>query len=194
MQVWLFDDDALALYDRGLRLRLRVAQQRGELTVKVADQDCAQFAARGVPPDEGKCEVDLHGAKAAGAVSLGRDLDAVAARDLVAGRLPLAEALGPTQIGYLRAVPGAWPLPGDVRAYGPQRVARYRTKDKRYDVDVASLPGGETFIEIARKVPVAEAAALRDGLEADMTRAGVAVCADQSAQARNKLRALQKPR
>jgi hypothetical protein len=194
MQVWLFDDDALALYDRGLRFRLRVAKDQRDLTVKVAGQDCAQFAAHRVPPGEGKCEVDLHGASVAGAVSLSRELDAGVARDLVAGRVPLADALGPTQVRYLRDVIGAWPLPGDVRAYGPQRVTRYRTKDKRYDVDVARLPGGETYIEIARKVPAADAALMRDRLEAGMTRAGVAVCADQSAQAKNKLRALQRPR
>ena len=164
------------------------------MTVKVANQDCAQFASHRVPPGEGKCEVDLHGASVAGAVSLSRDLDPGAVRNLVAGRLPLAEALGPTQIRYLREVVAAWPLPANIRAFGPQRVTRYRTRDKQYDVDVASLPGGQTFIEITRKVPVADAVRMRDRLEADMTRAGVAVCADQSAQAINKLRALQRPR
>src|SRR4051794_24989154 len=42
--VWQFDDAALTLFGRGIRLRLRVgADGRSELTLKVADQDCARL-------------------------------------------------------------------------------------------------------------------------------------------------------
>ena len=44
LEVWQFDDSALTLFARGLRLRLRVAEDGGsELTLKVADQDCAKL-------------------------------------------------------------------------------------------------------------------------------------------------------
>ncbi len=76
IEVWLFDDAALTLFGRGLRLRLRVAADgRSEFTLKVADQDCARLDPNLVPPGEGKCEIDLHGASMAGAVSLARKLD-----------------------------------------------------------------------------------------------------------------------
>jgi len=188
--VWLFDDAALALFGKGLRIRLREAKGGAELTLKVADRDCAKLPAASLPAGEGKCEYDLHGTKVAGALSLTRKLDARTAAELVAGRAPLASALSAAQTGFLQSVPGAWPLPPQVRALGPTRVRSYSSDGKTYTVDVSELPGGERFIEISRKVPLAEAQRSREQFDADLAKAGVAVCADQSAQAVNKLRAL----
>src|SRR6185369_13762118 len=42
-EVWLFDDAALTLFDRGVRIRLRTKGKHAELTVKVANQDCARI-------------------------------------------------------------------------------------------------------------------------------------------------------
>ena len=73
--VWQFDDTALTLFERGLRLRLRVAADGGSVfTLKVADQDCARLGPTLVPPSEGKCEYDVYGKSMAGAVSLNRSL------------------------------------------------------------------------------------------------------------------------
>jgi len=70
IKVWQFDDAALVLFGRGLRLRLRVtADGRSEFTLKVADQDCARLGRGLVPSDEGKCEYDAYGTSMAGAVS-----------------------------------------------------------------------------------------------------------------------------
>ena len=57
-----------------------------------------------------------------------------------------------------------------------------------------ALDRGEDFIEISTKVPLADQAAVRAQMQADLAQAGVAVCADQSAQAGNKLEALLKVR
>jgi len=190
LEVWLFDDDALSLYARGLRLRLRMAGPRAQLTLKVANQDCAQLKAEHLPRGEGKCEYDLHGDQVAGAVSLETVLDAGRARRLVEGREPAGQALSAAQNRYLREVVRAWPLPPDLRALGPVEVLRYRTADKRYDVDVSRLPGGERYVEIARKVPRADAERAHGALLAAVARAGVALCPDQSAQAETKLRTL----
>jgi len=190
VEVWLFDDAALTLFERGLRLRLRFAKASYELTLKVADQDCARLAAGLVPPGEGKCEYDMHGATATGAVSLNRSVSPSVARSLSAGRLPPAEALSAAQTRYLREGVGTWPLPANIRPLGPQTVVSYRARDKPYVVDVSQVPSGETFVEITRKVPPADAARLRMALLDELNRAGVAICADQSAQAANKLRAL----
>ncbi len=83
-----------------------------------------------------------------------------------------------------------WPLPEGLRALGPIEVLRYRSADKRYDVDVSRLPGGERYAEIARKVAHADVEREHAALRAALARAGVAACADQSAQAADKLRAL----
>jgi hypothetical protein len=190
LQVWLFDDEALSLYGRGLRFRLRMDGKRVELTLKVADQDCAQIAAGLVPPGEGKCEYDLHGSKLAGAVSLATDLDAERALRLREGRAPLAQSLSGAQSRYLREAVRVWPLPEGLRALGPIEVLRYRSADNRYDVDVSRLPGGERYAEIARKVARADVEREHAALRAELVRAGVAACADQSAQAADKLRAL----
>jgi hypothetical protein len=190
LDVWLFDDAALTLFERGLRLRLRVADGRSLLTLKVADQDCRRLASGLVPPSEGKCEYDAHGTEVAGAVSITNALRAKLSRDLTANRVPLDEALSPAQIRFLRDVSGAWPLPASIRALGPQRVLTYRTPNKRYDVDVSTLPAGGEFVEISRKVPLADAAQARADLDLDLALAKVPLCADQSAQAKNKLQSM----
>jgi hypothetical protein len=189
---WLFDDAALTLFERGLRFRLRVANGSSELTLKVAKQDCAQLAPSLVPSGEGKCEYDLHGTSIAGAVSLNRSVSANATRDLLAGGLPLAEALSAAQIRYLRDVVGAWPLPAGIRALGPLRVVSYGAKDKPFGVEVSQPPSGGTYVEISRKVSTLDAMPIRDALVDELARAGVAICADQSAQTLDKLRALQR--
>ncbi len=188
--VWLFDDPALGLFAKGLRIRLRETRQGAELTLKAADQDCAMLPQGSVPTGEGKCEYDLHGTRVAGALSLTRGVDARTANELVAGRLSLASELSAAQQRFLQGVSGAWPLLPGIRALGPTRVRSYRAKNQPYAVDMSELPGGERFIEISRKVAMADAARLRGQLEADLVKAGVPACADQSAQAVNKLRAL----
>ena len=157
IKVWLFDDASLTLFGRGLRFRLRVADGRSELTLKVADQDCARLDPKVVPPGEGKCEYDVHGTRMAGAVSLTRSLGASSADELLAGRVTLAQVLSASQIAYLRDVVGMWPLPPGIRALGPLEVRTYRTRGKPYDVDISRLPAGEEYVEISRKVPMADA-------------------------------------
>ena len=115
IKVWLFDDASLTLFGRGLRFRLRVADGRSELTLKVADQDCARLDPKVVPPGEGKCEYDVHGTRMAGAVSLTRSLGQNSADELLAGRVTLAQVLSTSQIAYLRDVVGMWPLPPGIR-------------------------------------------------------------------------------
>ena len=192
LEVWLFDDAALSLFERGLRFRLRLTKGPADLTLKVANQDCATIAPGLVPSGEGKCEYDMHGPKVIGAVSLSRTLDASAARDLLASRLSLADALSAAQIHYLRTVVGAWPLPAGVRALGPQQVVSYGAKGKPYVVDVSQMPTGESYVEISRKVPTTDASRLYDALIGEVSVAGVAVCTDQSSQAGQKLRSLKR--
>jgi hypothetical protein len=81
-----------------------------------------------------------------------------------------------------------WPLPADIRGLGPIEVQRYRGKP--YDVDISTLPDGTRYFEISRKVALVDAPRARENLEADLVRAGVTACADQSAQAEKKLRSL----
>jgi hypothetical protein len=190
IQVWLFDDPGLTLFQRGLRLRLRIAEGRGEFTLKVANQDCARLDPRLVPAGEGKCEYDVHGTAMAGAVSLTRTLNGDTTDDLLAGRVPPTQVLSAMQVSYLRDVVGLWPLPSGLRALGPTQVQGYRVKGKPYDVDISRLGADQQYIEISEKVPVADATRKKAALEAVLSRAGVEMCADQSAQAINKLNAL----
>jgi hypothetical protein len=190
IEVWLFDDTALTLYARGVRLRLRVAEKRAELTLKIADQDCARLDAKRVPPEAGKCELDVHGTSMTGAVSLSRRLTHKESSDLVAGRVAPGELLGPVQSAYLSDIVGIWPLPRELRPLGPMQSRAYVTQGEPYDVDVSRLPAGEVFVEISRKVPAAEAQRAKDALDAMLERKSVAACADQSAQAANKLKSM----
>ena len=189
--VWQFDDPLLTLFEGGVRVRLRVTSDGGsDLTLKVADQDCARLERGVVPSGEGKCEFDVYGASMSGTVSLTRHLDATSTSELVLGRVAPERVLSQSQTGYLREVVGIWPLPRDIGALGPMRVQTYRTPDKRYDIDVSQLPSGIQYAEISRKVPVDDAFRMKREMEADLSRAGVEKCADQSSQAVNKLRSL----
>jgi hypothetical protein len=189
--VWQFDDPALTLFADGVRLRLRVAADGGsELTLKVANQDCAGLERGVVPSGEGKCEYDVYDASMSGTVSITRHLDAKSTSELVAGRVAPEQVLNQSQARYLREVVRIWPLPPEIRALGPMRVQTYRTPDKLYDIDVSELPGGIQYAEISRKVPAADAVRLKEAMAADLSRAGVEPCADQSSQAGNKLRSL----
>jgi len=189
--VWQFDDSALSLLGHGLRLRLRVAaNERSEFTLKVAGQDCAQIDRKRVPSSEGKCEYDAYGKSTVGVVSLNRSLDAKSTNDLLAGRATPAQLLSPSQSRYLREVVGVWPLPTGIRGLGPMQVQTYRTKDRLYDIDISRLPGGELYAEISRKVRLDDATRTMGVMEADLSRAGIELCADQASQAGNKLRAL----
>jgi len=186
---WQFDDGRLGLLERNVRIRLRVRKGGGELTVKIATPDCAAVR---VPKHDGKCEYDVYGGKPQSALSLTRKLDAAVTRDLAAGRSAVASALGATQAQYLRAVPGAWPLPADLRPLGP--IANGVYVDARgNDVDVSTLPDGTRYVEIGIKVPLADATAAQQALEARLTEAGVTVCTDQRGQAADKLRRLAAP-
>ncbi len=156
----------------------------------MADQDCARLDPKLVPPHEGKCEYDVYGASTAGAVSLTRKLGAKSTSDLLAGRVAPPQVLSPEQIRYLREVVGIWPLPPGIRGLGPMLVHTYRTKDHCYDIDISQIPDGEHYAEISRKVPPAEATRVMAVLKAELSRAGVEICADQSSQAGNKLRSL----
>jgi len=188
IEVWLFDDAALTLFERGLRVRLRAHGKHGDLTVKIANQDCSRIDAKMVPPKEGKCEFDVHGASMSGTVSLSRHLSRKKWKDLVAGRVAVADLLSPVQIAYLRDVAKIWPLPTDLRALGPKQSRAYAMQDKSYEVDVSKLPSGEQYVEMSHRVPVAEAQTARAALDAMLARSGVTVCADQAGQAANKLK------
>ena len=189
-ETFLFDNAALAMLDRGLRLRLRTAPKGGELTLKVARQDCRALPAGAVPKGEGKCEYDVHGDVVTGAVSLARALDAAQVRDLIAGRIKVEALLSPSQVRYLRDTVRSWPLPDGLRPLGP--IANRVYASSRYDVDVSTLPGGEQYAEIADKVPLDRVPAERDELARHLERAGVTVCANQEGQAAAKMKLLLK--
>ncbi len=190
LEVWYFDDPSLGLFGHGLVFRLRIKGGQSELTLKVADQDCAQVPPVLIPRREGKCEYDLHGTDLKGAVSLNTALDDRTTKELVAGRLALSQVLSPAQIRYLQDVAHAWPLASGLERLGPVHVDSFRSRSRSLVVEVWRLPSGRRFIEISQKVGLEEARRTRSELEGTLAKAGVRVCADQSSQARAKLQDL----
>jgi hypothetical protein len=187
-ETWLFDDDALTLLGRAIRLRLRTKANGGELTLKVAKQDCDALPANAVPNGEGKCELDVHGEAVDGAVSLTRALDAATTRDLLARRIEVAPLLSTTQVSFLRDVARAWPMPAGIRPLGP--IANRVYAAHGYDVDVSTLPDGKRYAEIADKVKRENVPRAREKLMRRLERASVEVCADQAGQAADKMKRL----
>ncbi len=187
---WLFDDPQLSLLQRGLRLRLRVDAGSADLTLKVADQDCARLPATAIPAGQGKCEMDMHGATMTGAVSLSQPLSRARADALVAAATRVQDALSPAQVNFLRDVERGGPLPNTLLPLGPLSITSQQAADRSFAVDVTTLPGGEQYLEVTRKVRVEEAEQTRHRLEQALARAGVALCADQAGQAAVKMRKL----
>jgi hypothetical protein len=187
-ETYLFDDAALTLLGHGLRLRLRAKAGNGDLTLKVARQDCEALPRDAVPKGEGKCEYDVYGETSHGAVSLTRTLDAATTRDLLARKVDVATLLSNAQVRYLRDVVKVWPLPADLRPLGPIANRVYRAS--RYDVDVSTLPDGTRYAEISDKVRLPKADAERDALLRYLAKADVEVCADQAGQAPAKMKRL----
>ena len=185
-ETWHFDDASLTLLDRGVRLRLRTARDGGTLTLKVAKQDCKALPRNAVPSGEGKCEYDMYGETISGAVSLSRKLDAATTRDLIARKVDVAALLSPAQASFLRDVVKAWPLPADLRAFGP--IANRVYAASSYDVDISTLPDGHGYAEITDKVPLDRAKEEYGKLTRYLAKAGVEVCASQEGQAAAKMK------
>jgi len=178
-ETWQFDNTQLSLLERGVRIRLRLKTGDAELAVKIAGQDCAALA---IKKRDGKCEYDVYGGKAQGALSVTRKLDTASARELAAGRKSIASVLSESQIRHLGS------LPDGIRALGPIVNGVY--SDGRYDVDVSTLPGGRRYIEFGIKVPYADVDNAQRALDEHLALKHVAVCEDQRGQAAEKLRHL----
>jgi len=189
-EAWYFDTPSLEFARRGLVFRLRQGDRSPELTLKVANQDCMDIKPRTMVKDAGKCEYDNHGAVFSGAVSLSNALDAESARALTAGRLPLENALSPLQVAYLRDVVAAWPLVSGIRPLGPAQIRQYRAKKADFDVNVWTLPAGETDIELSEKTSFKKVLDRRAELLAMLSRSGIALCPDQAGQGVKRLRIL----
>jgi hypothetical protein len=141
-----------------------------------------------VPPKAGKCEIDVHGARMSGTVSLSTRLSHKEWTDLVAGRVFPGGLLSAVQVTYLRDVAKVWPLPPQLRPLGPKQSRAYLTPDKAYEVDVSRISSGEAYVELSHRVPAAEAQRAKDALDAMLARAGVTACPDQSGNAVNNLK------
>lgn len=189
-EVWYFDTPGLDFSRRGIVFRLRQGDRTPELTLKVANQDCMDIKPGTIPKDAGKCEYDNHGAVFSGAVSLTNALDPESARALTAGRRPLEEALSPAQVAYLRDVVAAWPLVSSIRPLGPAHIRQHRSKKADYDVNVWTLPAGETDIELSEKTSFKKVLDRRAELLALISRSGIALCPDQAGQGGKRLRIL----
>ncbi len=190
---WYFESPGRVHGRRGHVFRLRTGSSDPQLTLKVANQDCAAIKPDLLPPNEGKCEYDIHGVKPVGAVSLSRSLSAESARALIEGKTALADVLSPAQVRYLQAT-GGWPLAGDIKRLGPVRIRAYRSTGVKYVMEAWTLPGDEHFVELSQKTSLPAAAALQADLESMLDRASVPRCADQSSQAAAKLDAMLAPR
>jgi len=186
-EVWYFDDRSLDLFQRGLVFRLRITGGKPELTMKVADQDCAIVPGALIPRPDGKCEYDLHGNDLRGAVSISTPLDYGTGGEMIAGHLALAQLLSDAQRRYLKEAVHLWPLTESTEPLGPVYVDAYRGQEKRFVVESWRLPSGQRFAEISRKVALRDAWRTRAELMNELAGSGVRACENQSSQARAKL-------
>lgn len=186
-EVWYIETADLALFRKGVVVRLRIKADATELTLKFADQDCARISARLLPAGQSKCEYDVRSGLGTGAVSISKRLDDAQVQTLVEDPTALTAVLSPAQIEYLHQIDGAWPLPPPLKRMGPARVQPYRRKGHDYVVEAWQFPSGWRFLEISQKARLADAPDVNRDLEARLARHQVAMCADQGSPARAKL-------
>lgn len=189
-EVWYFDTPGLDFSSRGIVFRLRRGDRKPELTLKVASQDCAGVDPERIPAGEGKCEYDNHGAVFSGTVSLDRTLDDTTAEALIEGRLPLGKVLTSAQRAYLRDATANASSMTAIRPIGPLKIRQFRKEKAGYDVNVWTLPAGETSVELSQKEPFKDVLRRRAELLAMLSHAGIALCRDQGGQGIDRLRIL----
>jgi hypothetical protein len=188
-EAWYFETADFALFKQGVLFRLRIKAHGAELTLKVANQECADIAPALLPPREAKCEYDVHGEHVAGAVSITTNLDDAHLHVLSANPGVLPDLLSPAQVAYLRNR-GVWPLAAPLQRVGPVRIQAFRHKGDEFVVEAWQLPAGQRYLEISQKTSQANAPRVHESLTARLGRSDVEVCADQGSQAGAKLQAL----
>lgn len=192
MRVWLFDTPAFALQQQGVLVRMRDDGRRIELTTKARVRSCAQIDQRALGR-QGKCETDLHGDHVQDAVSISSRPKSHQATALLkaeaeyAGTL-LPRLLTPDQSALLDA--HARGMTAGLRRYGPAAVELYDWPATGAEVEVWTLPGLASLMEVSQKSTVAEAVTLRQRLERQITAGGLALCADQGSRTPARLKAL----
>jgi hypothetical protein len=189
-EVWFFDTVSLDLFRRGVLFRLRSSGRKHELTLKVANQECARVNPELLPIGLAKCEYDVHGAHSVGAVSISRTLDESQVHGLLEGRVALADLLSPAQALYLREGAEIWPLPHGLKPLGPARVETYRRKGKPFDVELWQFPSGRSDLKISQKSRLEDARRIQSELEEMLDRKQVKLCPDQGALAAERLKDL----
>jgi hypothetical protein len=187
-EVWYVDTFGLDLFRQGVMFRLRIKDRKSELTLKVANQDCARVNADLLPADQAKCEYDVRGAQSVGAVSVTRILDDGQVRGLIEGRLALADLLSQAQIRYLKEVVTLWPLVPGLKSLGPARVETYHKKGQSFVVELWQLPSGRHYEEISQKSSLKDAPRVNAALEGILSRNQVQLCPDQGSQTGSRLR------
>lgn len=190
-EVWYVDTPGLELFRKGIMFRLRLKERVSELTLKVANQDCAEVNPGLLPPDQAKCEYDVRGVHVVGAVSVTRILDDGQARGLIEGRLALADLLSRTQIRYLQEVVALWPLVPGLTCLGPAQVETYHKKGQPFVVELWQLPSGRHYEEISRKSSLKDAPRVNATLEEILSRNKVQLCPDQGSQTSSRLKEFQ---
>jgi hypothetical protein len=189
-EVWYFDTAKRVLFKRGVLFRLRITSRKSELTLKVANQDCAKVNPELLPAGRSKCEYDLHGAHLAGSVSVSSIMDDRQVRGLIEGRLALADLLSPAQIRYLQEGAAVWPLPSGLKRLGPARIETYRRKSQLFDVELWELPSGRRYLEISQKSRLEDARRVQTELEEVLARKQLQLCPDQESQTGGRLEEL----
>lgn len=187
-EAWYFDTAELDLFRSGVLFRLRIADQKSELTLKVAHQNCPEINPALLPADQAKCEYDMHGEQLEGAVSISRILESTKVQDLFKGSTALPDLLSPAQVRYLQEGTAVWPLPSGLRRLGPGKIDTYRKKGQPFVVEIWKLPLGQRFIEISQKSNLADVRRVKSNLKEILTRNHVKVCEDQNSQAGRKLK------
>jgi hypothetical protein len=189
-EVWYVDTPGLDLFRQGVIFRLRIKERKSELTLKVANQDCARVNPGLLPADLSKCEYDVRGAQSVGAVSVTRILDDGQVRGLIKGRLALDDLLSQAQVNYLREGTAVWPLVPGLKCLGPARVETYHRKGQHFIVELWQLPSGRHYEEISQKSSLKDAPRVNAALEGLLSRNQIQLCPDQGSQTGSRLREL----
>jgi hypothetical protein len=189
-EVWYVETADMALLRSGVVARLRIKAHTAELTLKFADQDCAEVPSALLPARQSKCEYDMRGARAVGAVSISKALNDDQVRALIADPGGLPALLSPAQVEFLRQRARLWPLPAPLVRLGPVRVQAYRHPGDAFVVEAWSFPSGRFFLELSQKTRLSSAPDLDTKLQDRLTRHKVEMCLDQGSPAQAKLREL----
>lgn len=146
MQVMYFDSGDFAGKKNGVYLRLRVEENKAQVTLKYRQEDLEEH------PLDADCEVDVSGTSAEGSCSWERDVSLKEAHEVMRGESHLISLLSRDQLEIYTRLMGSAPTE-EILSFGPVTMKRWKIQSggsgKKWRLEAWDLKASNTIHEVS---------------------------------------------